>query len=64
MNRLLFRAAGRGLLPLLALHDPVHQRPLGFGSGMAVLQGEVIYVLVGDLPPRLLSSTNPSSARL
>src|SRR5918997_5243929 len=52
VNRLLVRAAGRGLVPLLALHDPVHQRPLGFGSSMAVLQGEFVYVLVGDLSAR------------
>jgi hypothetical protein len=36
----------------LALHDPVHQRPLGFGPGLAVLQGEVVYVLVEDLSAR------------
>jgi hypothetical protein len=39
-------------LPLLALHDPVHQRPLGFGSGLAVLQGEFVYVLVENLSAR------------
>jgi hypothetical protein len=36
----------------LALHDPVHQCPLGFGPGLAVLQGEVVYVFVEDLSAR------------
>src|SRR5215210_5929329 len=34
VGTLILRAAGRGLVPALALHDPVNQRPLGFGSGV------------------------------